>query len=234
MNVDEALALDYLKSLGYADIVHEPDGQKMPDFLIDGRIAVEVRRLNRQVETAPGKFVGIETAQVTLLRCLRPTLRSLGHSKDGVSWFVSCTFSRPIPDPSIIRRALKRILAEFRDGGVREREFSITDRLTFSLFRSHRPYPDSFVLAGFVDEDSGGWLISDLLKNTQLCVDEKTPKMETTRAGYPVWWLVLIDHVAHGTWEQITVKHSWDKVILVNPLSPSQSYEVPSTQPKPL
>ena len=232
MNVDEALALAYLKGLGYSDIVHEPDGQKTPDFLLDGHIAVEVRRLNRQVEVAPGKFVGVETAQATLLRCLRPTLRSLGPSKDGASWFVECTFSRPIPDPSLIRRELRRILCEFREGGVREREFSITDRLTFTLFPSHRPYPNCFVFAAFVDEDSAGWLIPDLLKNTQLCVAEKTPKMQAARGVYPIWWLVLIDHVAHGTWEEITVKHNWDKVILVNPLNPGESYEVRSTHPQ--
>jgi hypothetical protein len=43
MNREEIIAEDYLKSIGFKDVVFEPEGKKKPpDFRIDGNIAVEV------------------------------------------------------------------------------------------------------------------------------------------------------------------------------------------------
>ena len=41
------IALDYLKSLGFSELVYEPKGNVTPDFLLNGKIAIEVRRLNQ-------------------------------------------------------------------------------------------------------------------------------------------------------------------------------------------
>jgi hypothetical protein len=41
MNDSEKLVFEYLKSRGFDKVVYEPDGKVPPDFLIDGRIAVE-------------------------------------------------------------------------------------------------------------------------------------------------------------------------------------------------
>lgn len=46
MNFDEKIANEYLPYLAFTDVVFEPHGKTRPDFLIDGQIAVEVRRLN--------------------------------------------------------------------------------------------------------------------------------------------------------------------------------------------
>jgi hypothetical protein len=47
MNSKEKIAQNYLVSLGFKDIVFEPDGNIPPDFAVEGKIAVEVRRLNQ-------------------------------------------------------------------------------------------------------------------------------------------------------------------------------------------
>jgi len=49
MDSSETLAKEYLRFLGYTDIIYEPDGNIPPDFLVNGRIAVEVRRLNQNL-----------------------------------------------------------------------------------------------------------------------------------------------------------------------------------------
>jgi hypothetical protein len=54
MDDSEKLANDYLSRLGFQDIVYEPDNKNPPDFLADGRIAVEVRRLNQNEVTESG------------------------------------------------------------------------------------------------------------------------------------------------------------------------------------
>jgi hypothetical protein len=47
MKSEERIAENYLTSLGFENVVFEPDGNIPPDFFVDDRIAVEVRRLNQ-------------------------------------------------------------------------------------------------------------------------------------------------------------------------------------------
>lgn len=46
------------------------------------------------------------------------------------------------------------------------------------------------------------------------------------RHKYSEWWLVLIDFVSFGEWEQISIQHDWDKVVLIDPQNPRRSYEI--------
>ena len=45
MDTSEKIAYDFLLHQGFKSIVYEPDGNVPPDFLADGRVAIEVRRL---------------------------------------------------------------------------------------------------------------------------------------------------------------------------------------------
>ena len=47
MKLEEKIAETYFKSIGFKNIVFEPKGNRTPDFVIDGEIAIEVRRLNQ-------------------------------------------------------------------------------------------------------------------------------------------------------------------------------------------
>ena len=47
MKAEERIAESYLQNLKLGNLMFEPHGQTTPDFVIDGRIAVEVRRLNQ-------------------------------------------------------------------------------------------------------------------------------------------------------------------------------------------
>ena len=46
-NRDELRAKQYLQTLKYTKLEYEPLGNVTPDFLLDNKVAVEVRRLNR-------------------------------------------------------------------------------------------------------------------------------------------------------------------------------------------
>jgi len=59
MNNDEQIALKCLNNLDYTIIEYEPNGNVPPDFLLDKKIAVEVRRLNQQ-KLFNGKYRGLE------------------------------------------------------------------------------------------------------------------------------------------------------------------------------
>ena len=62
MDHSEKVVFQYLKSRGFINIVYEPDGNIPPDFTIDGRIAVEVRRLNENEKTTT-EHGGLEECQ---------------------------------------------------------------------------------------------------------------------------------------------------------------------------
>ncbi len=51
MNREESVVRQYLEHVGFQDIKYEPDGNIPPDFLVGGRVAVEVRRLNQHFNT---------------------------------------------------------------------------------------------------------------------------------------------------------------------------------------
>ncbi len=226
MKVSEEMAFLYLSSLGLSPIVYEPDGNMPPDFLIDGRIAIEVRRLNYHKVTESGGSRGIESSQFALLRSMREILPLLGPPKKGESWFVHYIFSRPVLKLTKLKRAVVDLLTAFRDGQIEGREFSITDHFTVKMIPSTKVFPDCFVLGGYVDRDAGGWIIAELEKNIRICIREKSEKIAMMRAKYPEWWLILVDHIGYGQRETLHIEHDWDKVILVNPLDPKIGYEI--------
>lgn len=226
MNDSEELAFTYLTSLGLSPIIHEPDGNIPPDFLANGRIAIEVRRLNRNRTTNSGGVEGLESSQFALLRCVKELLPTLGPPKTGQCWFVSYGFSRPLLALPKLRIEIRDTLVAFRDGQTNGCEFSIFERFSLKLTPASMKHPDCFLLGGYQDHDSGGWLVPDLELNIRICVEEKTGKIAKVRAKYPEWWLVLIDRIGYGERESLNVIHDWDKVILVNPLNAENGYEI--------
>jgi len=226
MNDSEAQALKYLSSLGFTQVVYEPDGNIPPDFLVNGRIAVEVSRLNYNYIDEAGRSQGVENSQFALLRYMRRLLPTFGPPKTGQSWFVRFWFKRPLPPLAKLRGAIQLALTRFCDGQIGDQEISITDHFTLFLFPCTIAFSNRFVLGGYVDRDAGGWVISELKKNIQICVKKKTEKITEIRVKYPEWWLILVDHIGFGQMESLDVRHDWDRVILINPLKPEEGYEI--------
>jgi hypothetical protein len=54
-----------LKSLGFKNVFFEPEGNRTPDFQIDGKVAVEIRRLNQHYFTS-NKVRGFEESRIPL------------------------------------------------------------------------------------------------------------------------------------------------------------------------
>lgn len=222
----EKLAQVYLSSRGLAPIVYEPDGNVPPDFLVDGRIAVEVRRLNQHEVTETGEKRGLETTRFALHAMMRGVVQSLGPPKQGKSWFVNYEFSRPLPPLAQLRRRVRELLTAVRDGELSENEFAISERLKIDFLPSTIAFPLHFIVGGSADEDSGGWLVSELERNIKICLDEKGKKIAPLRPKYPEWWLILVDFIGYGAKEPIEIAHEWDKLILLNPLDPAQGVEL--------
>ena len=60
-------------------VTYEPDGNIPPDFLLDNRIAVEVRRLNENMNVG-GQMRGLESEDISVSKVIRAVLDDLGAS----------------------------------------------------------------------------------------------------------------------------------------------------------
>ena len=95
MNKEERIVKAYLRSLGFKDIIFEPDGNIPPDFLIDSRIGVEVRRLNQHFFTK-GEVRGLEETRIPLFKLVESSLGEFDSQYNGLSYWVSIRFHRPV------------------------------------------------------------------------------------------------------------------------------------------
>ena len=77
MDSSANIVFAYLSHQGFKEVVYEPDGNVPPDFLLDGRIAVEVRRLNQNEQTVSGPH-GLEEVAKPLWTRMNRLVESLG------------------------------------------------------------------------------------------------------------------------------------------------------------
>ncbi len=231
MDRSEKIVFEYFSNQDFCDVVYEPDGNIPPDFLINGRIAVEVRRLNQNEET-PNGHRGLENVAIPLQAKIRALLKTLGPS-NGESWYVMYRIRRPLPPWNQLASMLRSELASFcNNNNSNDTTIAISPSFFVTLIKASKPFSDLFVLGGFADSDSGGFILAELSRNIKICVTEKTRKIECVRSKYPEWWLVLVDHIGYGIDKRdceelrqlLQFEHSWDKIVLVNPLNAKQGY----------
>jgi hypothetical protein len=235
MNDSERTVLEYLVSRGLGPVVHEPDGNVPPDFLVDGKVAVEVRRLNQNEETATG-YRGLEEVSHPLDTLMQRALSSRGPPICGASWFVCYTYRRPLPPwkelEGMVRCALEQIRGE---PNLEELELRVTSRFSLDFTRASKVHSDLFVLGGSSDHDTGGFVVAEMARNLRLCIAEKSRKVSKVRWRYPEWWLAFEDRIGYGVLDErdrnrlsqlILHDALWSKIILVSPIEPSVGFEL--------
>ena len=235
MDTSEQLVESYLHSLGYSEIAYEPDGNVPPDFLVNRHIAVEVRRLNQNVKSVTGKTQGIEETFVPIWQAMRRYLPSLGPSINGESWFIGIRIRRPLEPWQTLKPLVRSALQQFMQTQRRQSmTIAVTRHFEIVIRSAGTSHASFFLLGSGLDFDAGGFVLAQVLQNLKLCIAEKEKKIAPYRHKYPVWWLVLPDHIGHGLdaedQQQFRglppLAHSWDKVVLVNPTKPSHAFEV--------
>ncbi len=95
MDSAEEIVNRMLSNMGFGSIAFEPDGNIPPDFVIDGRIAVEVRRLTQIHDDGSGPR-GLSEVSISLTQKVEKLLNSIEESGQG-AWWVSFGFRRPVP-----------------------------------------------------------------------------------------------------------------------------------------
>jgi len=230
----EALADAYLRHCGYTDVKYEPDGNMPPDFLVNGRIAIEVRRLNQNYVAPEGKK-GLEEVSIPLFLGVRKLMLSLGPPTTGESWFVFHRFSRPLPDRNLLMMSIRRALMDFMAETDRQPfDRKLLDNFELKVFRAGSLYSSFFVPAGHSDEQSGGLLIQEMETNLNLCVAEKVQKIANNRAKYSEWWLIFSDQIGYGLDDfdqscfrnEVSIVHDFEKIVLLDPRDATRSFEI--------
>ncbi len=235
MDGSERIAHQYLLSLGIGDPVYEPDGNRPPDFAIDNRTAIEVRRLNQHRELPEGDTEPLAKATMPLIKHIERLLPDFGPGRAGESWFVHVFFSRPVGPWKELRPRLEIALQTFIERPEEHGEVvpvSATVELRFR--RAKKRYPNLFLLGGYLDYDSGGSTLAETVRALEVCIPEKERKIAPYRSKYPDWWLVLINHIGYRLEaedqvrlrQSLSISHSFNKIVLVNPLAPSDGLEL--------
>ena len=237
MNREEKLADVYLKSLGFRDVVFEPEGKKkLPDFRIDGNIAVEVRRLNQNYFTK-NKVQGLEESRIPLFDLIQSSLRHFDAEYKGRSYWISVRFYRPIGKANTNKKSIIKVLANFLNKPtILPCNVKVTENISFHIMACQATEGKVFRFAGGTDRESGGWVLSEFKKNFNHCIKEKSVKIEGHHYKYSAWWLVLVDQIAYGFDEKekeeiksmISINSAWNKVIILDSLNGKNILEINS------
>lgn len=235
MDATEKLVYDHLAYRGFTSVAYEPDGNIPPDFLIDGKIAIEVRRLNQNHFTN-SEAKGLEEVAIPLWNKIKQLLGLLGPPTKGESWFVHFKFSRPIEQWRTLEPKLRKGLQDFiADADHSRRVIVQAQGIEVEVIcKTSKPHDTMFVLAGCSDEESGGWLLAEMETNIRYCASEKARKIEKVKSKYPQWWLALVDHIGYGLddfdremfRDQVSVEHSWDKILIIDPRNHTRWFEI--------
>lgn len=193
----------YLKSIGYTEIRYEPDGNHPPDFLVNGRLAIEVRRLNQNHGLLSGKKArGLEEIAIPLWAKFRKYLSDIKTTAPlKQSWWVFYSFQRPVPEWKAIQAELDKVLlpfAESKNPQPFEEKINLGGGFEISVLRTSAPKSTFFVAGGYSDDNSGGWVLHEIVTNLEHCIKEKSAKIQNVRQLYPEWWLVLPNFIGFG------------------------------------
>jgi len=227
------IVYNYLEFEGYSDIVYEPKGNIPPDFLLNGQIAIEARRLNQHL-TKNDKVEPLERLEYKLIPMLKVLLDEFSEGTHENTSFVCIRYSRPIGKVKEcikdIRNALVSHLPLLKERGV----YKISDTVEVELLPASTQHTSAYVLGSIMDADAGGWIVSEVYKNIKIVLEEKSYKVSKYKDNYKEWWLILVDHIGYGL-DQIDIKqlqelsiltNGWNKVILVSPINYEHGIEI--------
>jgi len=237
MDDSERLVEQYLVGLGIGAVVFEPDGNIPQDFSLDARIGVEVRRLNQNYQRLDGKNEGLEELAIPLLQRLNCLLTTIGPSVNGESWFVSMDFRRPIAPWKQLKTKIKYELVEFMQSSARsQKTIQVANNFELDFIRASKDHGVFFLLGASSDDDSGGWVMSEIDKNLRLCITDKERKIRPYQGRYSEWWLVLPDYIdssmeledrdVFNAEMAPNIPHTFDKIVLIDPRNYRRAFEI--------
>lgn len=235
MNSDEQITKDWLyRIFPDGEVIHEPDGNIPPDFLIDSNIAVEVTRIT-QYDRSKTKPESLETKSHSIHSIIMNVIRDFDNFNSKRQYYIKYKFERPISPKKHFHELIKRILLKVIEiSQAAEHEHKIGN-LIISFSESSIKRSNPFTYGSSMDLNQGGWILNELNNEIINCISTKTKKISYYKSQYPIWWLVLVDRIALGILDRdeinslltdINQKKEWDKIILLSPLDDLSHHEI--------
>ncbi len=201
MKSEERITKDFFKNIGYSNILFEPNGNIPPDFVIDGEIAIEVRRLNKHLSVG-NKIVPIEDLKFKLIPKVEDLLRSFGSGIHQESCFVSIYYQRPLKVNRKLLNEISNVLEKHSSNMKNTKHYEINDNLSLRIIPSEVRLEEQFCYGSSVDFDGGGFILAAISDNLGHILREKEQKIIPYFDKFKTWWLVLVDHIGYGLTEE--------------------------------
>ena len=199
MNEDEKRAFAYLKNCGFKKICYESDGNVPPDFVVDDRIAIEVRRLNQQVNRGGVASKGIEEDRIPLYDRMKSYFKKLGPGNfQGQGFYVCYDFARPVSDWKDIKIELDRVFKPLISNPPKKKcSFELMTKAEFKvdIIPAKNPMSQMYKLVAFNDLQHCGFTLGEIYKSLYYSINGKDKKITKYLANYPEWWLIMPNHV---------------------------------------
>lgn len=248
-NIEEQRAKQWLESQGHTDILDlSEDNLDPPDFVVEKRIGVEVRRLNWMTDTTKPNQ-GAEELEKPLEVTFTEILEEAGEPPGGYSVYVSCLLLHDcLPPIRVTRKQISRAIDEAVDyldkamQSNRRPPISWRTQLKcgISIWYDAVQVPDTAKFELVEVEAAAsmrGWVVKDTVDNINRCICDKTEKvMKVGVHRYPEWWLILADHNVRAPdgWDeewrtirnQLVDTQPWSRIVVLNWLDPRTHVDV--------
>jgi hypothetical protein len=193
MKREERIAYEYFMSEGYDTIQYEPDGNVPPDILLNGAIAVEVRRLNQHFKNR--KDIPLENLEYQLIPRITNLVKSFQAPGINSSAFLTITYSRPLKVDKDLIADIKTVLKTHVNSIGETKEYSLRENLKIRIWPTKRKLSAIYNIGVLNDYDTGGFIVGIVHQNLKIVVEEKKSKIDPYYKRYKEWWLVLIDRI---------------------------------------
>ena len=225
MKREERLVETYLISKGYKEIIFEPDGNCPPDFVVEGNIAIEVRRLNLHLKNA-----AIEKLDFKLKPALFKIIETLKCSKYEHSAYLSIRYKRPLKVTKELKSKITEVLNQHLSCLAETKKYQILDNLEIQVFSAGKKFDTVYHIGTILDLDKTYFVVNAVYDNLRIVIEEKQKKIFPFKDRYKTWWLALVDTIGHGMTdydimqfkELPSIETVFEKVILIPPSEPKR------------
>ena len=228
MKYEEEIARNFFESRGFTNIIYEPKGNRTPDFLLNDEIAIEVRRLNQYLtnETKPRP---LEELYYDLIPNLQKLFNTFDNGNYTSSAFISVDFRRPLKVDKNLISKINEILNKHTLNMKSAMDYKVSENLVLKIFPSDQRLEHQFNFGTLSDNDSEGFVLSNIQDSLKLIIKEKEGKITPFYAEYKSWWLVLIDFIGYvidrnelTTLKRITGISKFERIYFISPVDPAK------------
>lgn len=227
MNKDEKRVKKFFENQ-YSNIQFEPIKNSPPDFLINNKIAVEVRRLNQNYFDGENTF-GLEELDIPLHFSIIEILNSFNNRFEGTTYYLLLNYQRPLKSSIYdIKKALSNTLEDFLSSNCSlTGKIDLDENVGIEIIERFKPINNElFHIGSSYDNDTGGAVSHIFFKNIEYCLSEKSKKIAKVKKDYEKWWLILLNHIYFlGLENQLMIEflknelslRNFDKLLILHP-----------------